>query len=221
MTRLSKLLAIVVVCVLLDGVFADGTRGPKELGGSPRARLSDDAQPGRRCLMVEDPSGDAGPLVTARGETIPRNQRALDLLGAGAEVAPGALAVSALVAEPMAAVPAGYDSIYWTLSWRRAGGGRWFAQARRGAGGVRFSFGSDESSPDYPTSGITRAMAVAGSLDPAGVVTIMVPWEAVGESGGERLAGFGAAAWATDTTGVYTLVDATGTASSRTAGCRV
>lgn len=172
------------------------------------------ATPARSCAVVTDGPGDAGPVMRSDGQGLPGNQRALDLLAAGADVAPDGLAVTVRVADPSAAAPAGYDQLLWTVSWQRSGEGRWYAQATRTGEGFHYTVGEHAGAGAFPLAAMIGGTPVAGAADPSGIITVFVPRDAIGDTqDGSRLAGFAATASAMTGNGVYTLIDETASGS--------
>jgi hypothetical protein len=163
------------------------------------------------CPVVADRSGDAGPIVTYDGRSLPENQDALDLLSGGAETDASTVTVSLRIRDVTAAPPAGYDSVGYTVSWHRSDGRRFYAEAYGTAGAMTFTYGIDAAADDGPSGALFGGVATTGLVDAAhDIVKIDVPRDVIGT--GSVLSRFGASSWALmsgNTAGTYKVIDTT------------
>ncbi len=149
------------------------------------------------CPVVIDQAGDAT-LVDSGSGSVPEEQPASDVTGAGAAAPDGVLVLSIRVADIGAPPPDGFDKQGWTVSWTFADT-RSYAQAERGRDSLVFRYGAlgpakDFAAPSGPSFG---GAAAEGSFDVAsGVVRISVPRSGIGgPANGVMLSDFGVQSW--------------------------
>ncbi len=148
------------------------------------------------CPPVVDVAGDAGPIYSANGADVPRNEPALDVRSLGAHSGSKLIRISTRVDDANASLSPGWDSAGWTMSWTRDETRRYFVQAVRGPNGVRFTYGVDSSNGAGYVSGPTfGGRRTSGSID-GNVISVDIPRRAIGDpSDGTTLERFGASTW--------------------------